>query len=93
LVSENQQQEVLSEVMIIEGSVMVHILTPDGCKTFDDYANKKFLPYILTELQYVQRLDVIRDVYQQDSLKNSTRERRGKGKTRRVIGKGDLPGN
>ena len=91
LVSEEVQMH--TQVTVIEGSVMVHLLPPMDCKTFEDYAERKVMPYILNVLQDVTRVDVIFDVYQAHSLKSVTRERQGKGRPRRVTGGGDVPGN
>lgn len=50
-----------------------------GCKTFLDYREKVFKPYILHQLNTVERLDVVWDRYKADSLKASTRQKRGEG--------------
>ena len=93
LIPVDEEREMHTQVAVIEGSVMVHMLMPIGCKTFDDYAEQKVMPYALKILQDVTRVDIIFDVYQTHSLKSVTRERRGKGRPRRVTGGGDLPGN
>ena len=50
-------------------------------KTFQEYSDIVFVPNIQKWLGKVSRVDVVCDVYLQSSLKSSTRERRGKGKT------------
>ena len=72
------------DVAILDGAVVVQMASPGAAKTFQDYADKVFMPYIMKQLQPVQRVDVIWDVYRQDSLKAATRERRGCGTRRRV---------
>ena len=47
--------------------------------TFNEYADKIFISYVNKQLQY--------------SLKESTREKRGKGVQRKVSGQTKLPGN
>ena len=77
---------------VMNGAVVVHCL-PTSVSTFDEYADKIFIPYLDKQLQSATRLDVVWDVYTPDSLKESTREKRGKGVRRKVYGKTKLPGN
>ena len=42
-------------------------------------------------LSSVERVDIVWDVYKEDSLKQSTREKRGKGTRMRVTPSGNLP--
>ena len=45
------------DAMLIDGAALVNMLKPSGvCKTFSDYANEVYLPYIGKHLQGVQRL-------------------------------------
>ena len=62
-------------------------------RTFSDYATQVFLPYITSQLQHVNRLDVVWDEYIADSLKAETRTRRGKGIRRRVEPSNTILGN
>ena len=48
-------------------------------KTFGDFSQLVFLPYVERQLQSVERLDFVWDVYKAGSLKSPTRERRGMG--------------
>ncbi len=68
--------------MIIEGSVAVNMLNTGSCKTFNDYAETVFVPYVMGKLEHVSRLDIVWDVYIPSSLKASTRAKRGQGKRR-----------
>ena len=52
-----------------------------------------FKPYILKQLEAAQRVDVVWDVYREDSLKFTTRERRGTGTRRSVALSSKLPKN
>lgn len=72
------------EATIIDGAVIVQILEPGMATTFKEYADFMFKPYILKQLEAVQRVDVVWDVYREDSLKSTTRERQGTGTRRRV---------
>ena len=81
------------DVLVLNGSAIVCMLKPVGPMTFLEYAESVFFPYIRSHLTYVTRLDVVWDVYIDDSLKSSTRERRGKGVRRRVAPTSKVPGN
>ena len=82
------------ETMLIDGAALVNILKPSGaCKTFSDYANQVFLPYISNQLQSVQRVDIIWHRYIPNSLKAQTRDKRGRGVRRRVEADVRLPAN
>ncbi len=81
------------QVTIFDGSAIVNMLRPGAAKTFLDYAQQVFLPYIVSQLQHVERIDVIWDQYFSDSLKLETRKKRGKGVRRRVEASTAIPGN
>ncbi|KAK3737870.1 hypothetical protein QZH41_006348, partial [Actinostola sp. cb2023] len=78
---------------VLDGAVIVHCLPTSCATTFDDYADKVFIPYLLQQLQDIPRLDVVWDRYIPDSLKASTRDKRGKGTRRKVAGQTKLPKN
>ena len=69
------------------------MLRPGAAKTFFDYAQKVFSPYILSQLEHVSRVDVVWDEYFPESLKAETRSKRGKGVRRRVEPSSVIPGN
>ena len=73
------------DVKIIDGAGMVHRLDPRKAhtlvKTVQDYCAYVFLPYIENMLQFVNRLDIVWDVYGNDSLKYQARQKRGTGNT------------
>ena len=52
-----------------------------------------FLPYLECMLQDVGHLDVVWDVYKEDSLKAQTRHNRGAGNHIRVANNTNIPGN
>ena len=81
------------QVILLDGAAIVNTLRPGFAKTFSDYATHVFLLYIISQLQHVNRLDVVWDEYIADSLKAETRTRRGKGTRRRVEPSNTIPGN
>ena len=83
------------DVKIVDGAALVHILDPKksqvSVKTFHDYAQNVFLPYIERMLQDVIRIDVVWDTYVEDSLKAQTRMNRGSGNHLRVSNSTNIP--
>ena len=77
--------------MVFDGSAIVHALSTKLVKTFDEYFHSVFLPWTESMLHNSNRIDIIWDVYRAESLKESTRERRGKGIRRKVSGQTNLP--
>ncbi|KAL9953366.1 hypothetical protein ACROYT_G040774 [Oculina patagonica] len=61
------------------------MLQPKAVSTFEEYFDSVFAPYILRKLNDVKRLDIVWDVYKDDSLKKATREKRGSGQRRKVL--------
>ena len=78
---------------VFDGAVIVHCLPVIGTSTFDGYANEVFIPYLEKQLKTAKRLDLVWDSYIPDSLKESTRVKRGTGVRRKVSGQTKLPGN
>ena len=78
---------------ILDGAVIVHCLPTFTVSTFDKYADEVFIPYLEKQLQDTKRLDIVWDTYIPDSLKESTREKRGQGIRRKVSSQAKLPGN
>lgn len=79
------------DAVFLDGAAVVQMLKPGTAKTFQDYADRVFLPYVKSHLQKTNRLDIVRDCYILDSLKDTTRQRRGKGIRRRVMPTTALP--
>ena len=82
-----------AQVSILDGAGIVNMLRPGTAKTFKAYATDVLVPYILSQLQHVERLDIVWDRYIADSLKSETRSKRGKGIRRRVEPRSAVPGN
>lgn len=68
------------DATVLDGPVIVQMLQPKAVSTFEEYFSAMFAPYISRQLENVQRLDIVWDVYRDDSLKKAARERRGSGK-------------
>ena len=81
------------DAAVLDGAVIVQMLSPGQSKTVQDYIDSKFVPYIMRQLQSVNRLDIVWEVYRPDSLKKATREQRGTGIRRRVAASSHVPGN
>ncbi len=78
---------------ILDGPAIVQMLPPGKCKTFQEYAQTVFIPYVQSSLENIKRLDIVWDVYKANSLKQSVRESRGTGLRRRVVAEGVMPAN
>jgi hypothetical protein len=78
-------------VKVLDGAAVVHFLSTSGITTFEEYADVVFLPYIRIQLESAQRLDVVWDEYTKSSIKESTREKRGKGTRRKVQSQNKIP--
>ena len=61
--------------------------------TFEEYAELAFIPFLLKSLSSVSRVDVVWDRYVDSSLKEYTREKRGKGVRRKISNQSKIPGN
>lgn len=88
-----QAQSPEVEVLVIDGAVVVQMLSPGTARTFQEYSDSVFKPFILKRLQDVKRIDIIWDVYRDDSIKKCARERRGKGARRQVKPSTPIPKN
>ena len=77
--------------VVLDGAAIIQMMKPAGAKTFDEYAQQVFIPYISSQLCSVSRVDLVWDTYKDDSLKGTARAKCGKGVRRRVVGKADIP--
>ena len=78
---------------VMEGSVLVNILKPEKCCTFKDYAANIIVPKISKEVHLTSRVDIVFDTYLENSLKDATRNKRGKGLRRKVQDDSETPSN
>lgn len=92
-ISDAKTETPVTTCIVLDGAAIVQMLKPAASKTFEEYAHQIFIPYISTKLQTVSRLDLIWDTYLADSLKGSTRAKRGQGVRRRVVAGASIPGN
>ena len=81
------------DIAVLDGAGLVNMLRPGLSKTFSKYGNQVFLPYLVRQLNGVQRLDVVWDEYKGDSLKAETSSKRGKGIRRWVEASSCIPKN
>lgn len=81
------------DAKVLDGAAIVQMLLPKGAKTFEDYVDSIFLPYVVRNSEGTSRIDIVFDVYSSNSIKAATRERRGCGLRRRVLPKTSLPAN
>ena len=94
LLTESQPEPPTSfQVKIFDGAAVVHSLQTSSAATFGDYGDNVFLPWTKQQLQDCDRIDIVWDTYKTDSIKEATREKRGKGIRRKVGEKTKMPGN
>ena len=71
------------EMKIFDGAALIHTVDPHKSNgnivTFDDYANKVVIPYLVRHFECGQRVDVVWDEYKKDRLKSGVRNMRGTG--------------
>ena len=92
-VSQPRSEAPATSCIVLYGAVIVQMLKPATAKTFNEYAQEVFTPYILSKFQQTTRLNLVWDRYLPQSLKGTTRAKRGKGVRRRVVGGASIPGN
>ena len=83
----------MTSCAILDGAAIVAMLKPEATKTFSDFASNVFIPNILSHFHKVSRVNLVWDRYVADSLKTSTRVKRGKGVRRHVEAEGIIPGD
>ena len=82
-----------ADVLIVDGSALVHALAPKISKTFEDYAALDFLPVVHMYTSKYTMTHLVFDVYSSSSLKAETRSKRGQGGRRKVTNKNTMPSN
>ena len=55
-------KEPVIDAKILDGPAVVQLLSPRGCKTFDDYFSNVFLSYVSIQLISCERLDIRKKV-------------------------------
>jgi len=74
----------LYDCKIFDGTAVVHALPSTTVSTCDSHAENVFIPFTLNHFQSSKRVDIVWDMYKANSIKDSTREKRGKGQRRKV---------
>lgn len=77
--------------VVFDGAAVCQMVPPKLGSTFSDHAKETFLPFVLNYMATGQRIDVVFDRYLKESLKETTREKRGTGIMRRVQASGKVP--
>lgn len=75
------------DAAILDGTAVVQMLNPGISKTFQEYADAVFVPYISAQLEKTDRVNIVLDIYLPDNSK------RGKGIRKRVASSTLLPKN
>ena len=78
---------------ILDGAVIAQMVRPGCSRNFEEYGTKIILPYVRSMVTKVLRLDIVFDTYVLNSLKSSTRSKRGTGTRTRVTGSTKVPKN
>ena len=65
--------------IVLDGAAIKQTMKPAAAKTFDEYAQHVIIPYSSSQLRSVSRVDLVWDIYKDDSLKDTARAKRGKG--------------
>ena len=68
-IQSNERPE--TDITIIDGAALVHMLVPKNCKTFQGYVEGIFTAYINAEFIHALGIDLIWDQYEENSLKKS----------------------
>ena len=56
------------DALIVDAAAVVNALRPGMSRAFHDYANDVFLPYVRCQMEGVKRIDIVWDVYIENSL-------------------------
>ena len=70
---------------------VVQLLKPGTAQAFAHYFYYVFATYKARQLETVQKVDVVWNVYHEDSLKRCTREKKGYGISRKVLAPTRIP--
>ncbi len=77
---------------VVDGAVIVHFINTTGATTFGEYS-LKIQEYICQRSERFERIDVIWDVYRNNSIKRDAREKRGIGRVQNVNSSLKIPKN
>ena len=71
--SPSQNDRPYVDMSLLDGAVIVNMLRPRAVKTFHEYSQLVFIPFLKSQLDIVRRVDIVRYVYNTDSLKFTCR--------------------
>ena len=66
------------DTRLLDGAAVLHLLPTVSVSTFDEYADKIFLPHRSKQLESCIRVDIVWDIYIPNSIMESTRKKEGK---------------
>ena len=72
--------------IVVEGPVLVNMCRPTGQRSFKEYFEERLEPFLQEKLVRVNRLDVVWNICLENSLKMTTRQKRGDGSRKEVRG-------
>ena len=81
------------ECKIFDGAALIHMLKPNAVKLFQEYAEEVFVKFIQWQLQSLKGIDIVWDRYLANSIKGSTRGKRGVGVSWKVGAQSKIPSN
>ena len=84
-VFEAKQDAPAATCVVLDGAAIIQMLKPTAAKNIDDNAMQIFIPFLAPKFRDAARLD--------DSLKTTTRSKRGKGVRRRFVAAAAIIGN
>ena len=88
---QSDQTPAIADTVILDGAVIIQMLKPGLAATFEEFSKVVFLPYVLKHLETANRVDLLWDVYKNDSLKKALREKRGSGQQHKVLESTRIP--
>jgi len=74
----HEKQLLQVNAIILDGAAVVHMLHHGTARTFQDYADTVFDLYVSSQLQNANRVDIVWDLYMEDSFKATTGEKEEK---------------
>ena len=89
----HSEQTPVTTCTVLDGAEIVQMLKPGSASNFAEYASQIFIPYVCSKFQNASRVYLVWDKYMEDTLKGTTRAKRGKGMRRRVVAGALLPSN
>ena len=51
------------DAKVLDRAAIVRMVRPGSCRTFEEYSQQMFLPYITSQLETVSRVDIVWDRY------------------------------